>query len=119
VATFGTSLRRWREQAGLTQGDLAEQLGITQQTVSDWERDRGLPHRTRTAELDRILGLEPRTTLLAIHGALGEDGDLEISATGVDLDELRIRDPEGYEQIMALARHLLHRARSRPDPGLD
>lgn len=33
------SLRRYREQAGLSQSDVAERLGVTQQVVSKWEQD--------------------------------------------------------------------------------
>jgi len=110
MATFGESLRRWRHDAGLTQADLADALEITQQTVSDWERDVGLPHRSRAVDLERILGLEPRTVVLAIHDEL-DPGEVEVSAIGADLEELQRRDPEGYEHVMALARTLLVRAR--------
>ena len=110
MATFGESLRRWRNDAGLTQADLADALDITQQTVSDWERDVGLPHRSRAVDLERILGLEPRTVVLAIHDEI-DPGDVEVSALGADLEELQRRDPEAYEHVMALARTLLVRAR--------
>ena len=110
MSSFGQNLRRWRDESGLTQVDLAESLGVTQQTISDWERDVGMPHRSRAIDLERILGLEPRTVVLAIHDEL-DPGEVEVSATGADLDELRQRDPEGYEHVMALARTLLVRAR--------
>lgn len=110
MATFGENLRRWRQDAGLTQADLATSLSLTQQTVSDWERDVGLPHRSRAIDLEKVLGLEPRTVVLAIHDELDPD-DVEVSATGADLEELQQRDPEGYEHVMALARTLLVRAR--------
>lgn len=110
MSSFGENLRRWREDAGLTQADLAEAMGVTQQTVSDWERGVGMPHRSRAVDLERILGLEPRTIVLAIHDEL-DPGEVEVSASGADLDELRDRDPEAYEHVMALARTLLVRAR--------
>lgn len=31
-------LAQWRNEQGLTQRDLAEQLGVTQPAISDWER---------------------------------------------------------------------------------
>ncbi len=85
-------------------------MGVTQQTVSDWERDVGMPHRSRAIDLERILGLEPRTVVLAIHDEL-DPGEVEVSGTGADLEELRQRDPEAYEHVMALAHTLLVRAR--------
>lgn len=35
----GNELRSWRTKAGLTQAQLAEQLGVTSNTVARWERD--------------------------------------------------------------------------------
>ena len=110
MPTFGQNLKRWRADSGLTQADLARTMGVTQQTVSDWERDLGLPHRSRAVDLERILGLEPRTVVLAIHDEL-DPSDVQVSASGADLDELRERDPEAYEHVMALAHTLLVRAR--------
>lgn len=69
MATFGEKLRGWREIAGLSQVEMAERLGVTQQTVSDWERDRGLPHQSRASKIEEVLDLGPQVALLAIHAA--------------------------------------------------
>jgi transcriptional regulator with XRE-family HTH domain len=40
----GRILKKWREKWGLTQAELAMQLGTYQETISRWERDkRGIP----------------------------------------------------------------------------
>jgi predicted transcriptional regulator len=40
----GKDLKNWREKWGITQVELARQLGTYQETISRWERDkRGIP----------------------------------------------------------------------------
>ena len=48
---FAEQLVHWRADAYLTQRQIAEHVGVTQQTVSDWERGIGLPHNTRLPAL--------------------------------------------------------------------
>ena len=44
--TIGDRLRKARETTGLTTGAFAEQVGVTQKTISDAENDkRGVPRR--------------------------------------------------------------------------
>jgi len=47
-------LQAFRQQAGLTQSDLALRLGVTQQTLSALERNAG---KMSTARLMRLLGV--------------------------------------------------------------
>lgn len=44
--TFTDRLRKAREQAGMTQQDLATAIGVTKQTISRAERGDGITHRT-------------------------------------------------------------------------
>lgn len=39
MKTFGENLKYERKMAGLTQKQLADKMGITQQQLSRWERD--------------------------------------------------------------------------------
>ena len=50
-------LRRLRESRGLTQKDLAEQLGVSDKTVSKWETGRGLPDISLLSPLAEALGV--------------------------------------------------------------
>jgi transcriptional regulator with XRE-family HTH domain len=51
----GTELKRRREEAGLSQSELAREVGVAPQTVSEWERDnRGIPKR-RLVRLEQAL----------------------------------------------------------------
>ncbi len=64
---LGALLRRWREAARLTQDEVADHLGVKQQTVSGWERDEGRPRVTRAPALDQIFGLPPGTVGSALQ----------------------------------------------------
>src|SRR5262249_59547647 len=74
--TFGSLLRRHRRAAGLTQQELAERAGISEDTISNIER--GVPHVPRRETLELLaealrLAPEDRTTFLdAAHAARGE-----------------------------------------------
>ena len=54
----GEELRHARESAGLGQADLARALGVTQQTISDWEFD-GAP-TARVDDLSTVLETLPK-----------------------------------------------------------
>ena len=41
--SFGGTLFRLRREAGLSQEELAEKLGVSRQTVSKWEMDLSTP----------------------------------------------------------------------------
>ncbi len=58
--SVGTLLKRYRRAAGLTQEALAEQAGISADTISELERGVNLRPRTDTIELlADALGLAP------------------------------------------------------------
>ena len=53
-----TLLKAFRKQAGLTQGQLATRLGITQQTLSALERNANKVSADRLLQLLGILGVD-------------------------------------------------------------
>jgi flagellar biosynthesis component FlhA len=59
-----------RAEAGFTQQELAERLGVTMQAVSKWERAQSLPDIELLLDFRRILGISPEYLLT---GASGED----------------------------------------------
>jgi transcriptional regulator with XRE-family HTH domain len=54
----GEELRRLREQAGLTQVQFAERMGVTANTVARWERNE-VPIRESMARLIRFVAKTP------------------------------------------------------------
>ena len=58
LALFGALLRRARVDAGLTQRQVGDHIGVTQSDVSDYERGRYHPNRRQLEGLVELLGLE-------------------------------------------------------------
>src|SRR5262245_16143263 len=69
-------LRKARDMARLTQADLAEQLGVTSQAVSQWERGETVPE---TRNIPRIAAAL-QVPLDELFGLLGEDADQQRKA---------------------------------------
>ena len=60
----GALLLRLRREKGLTQRQLAEQMHLSDRTISKWERGRGAPDISLLQQLSGILGVN-------IEGLLG------------------------------------------------
>jgi transcriptional regulator with XRE-family HTH domain len=58
---FGQALQRAREECGLSQRGLADALGVTQASVSQWLLGQTAPRPERTAALERVLRMEPNS----------------------------------------------------------
>ena len=64
--TLGQRIARLRKEKGLSQGELAKQMGLTPGLVSDYERNRLRPHPEMTARFalalevstDELLGIK-------------------------------------------------------------
>lgn len=122
-------IRLVRADRGLSQADLASKLGVTQQSVSKWESAKSWPGFDSLVELTRRVGVTaaewkhlaaalpadgaPNEVTIFLSVTLGLIREPEVAAHGIDLQELRELDPEGYEQFMAQGRFLLERARER------
>ena len=55
--TMGEIISTLRKEKGMTQKDIADQLGITDKAVSKWERDVAFPDTATIPELAEILGV--------------------------------------------------------------
>lgn len=64
--TFGQRFQRLRKEAGLTQEEVAEKVGITPQGVSKWENDLSSPDINILVKLAEILGV-------SVEELLGEE----------------------------------------------
>lgn len=56
-ADLGRIIRDARQQAGMTQEELADELGVTRQYVSQLERGKSSLHVTRLFSSLRLLGI--------------------------------------------------------------
>jgi transcriptional regulator with XRE-family HTH domain len=52
--TFGEKIQRLRKEAGLSQEELAYQLGVSRQAVSKWERDSGYPETEKLLRMAKL-----------------------------------------------------------------
>jgi transcriptional regulator with XRE-family HTH domain len=64
---FAQALQRAREECGLSQQQIAQALGVSQASVSQWLLGQTAPRPDRVAELERVLRVEPE----AFAGLLG------------------------------------------------
>lgn len=55
--TLGAMIAALRKKKGMTQLDLAQQLGVTDKAVSKWERDLSCPDVNALPKLAEILGV--------------------------------------------------------------
>lgn len=85
-----------RKQAGLSQQQVADAVGVTRQTVSNWELGQGAPALDRAAALARLYGVSiddlaneevglvssagerPRRDLHVLHGLVGSAVQIEL-----------------------------------------
>lgn len=114
---MGQIVKERREALGIAQDDID---GISSATVRKIERGiAGAIRGQKRAALTTTLRWPLNALDLLADGADPEElgsPSIEISASGVDLDELARIDPEQYESIMDLARIALDRARARRRP---
>ena len=52
--TFGEKIQKLRKEAGLSQEELAYQLGVSRQAISKWERDNGYPETEKIVRMSKI-----------------------------------------------------------------
>ena len=67
--SLGSNITRLRQAKGMSQGDLAEALDVSRQSVSKWETDSTIP------ELDKLLRLSTLFGVTLDYLVTGEEGD--------------------------------------------
>ena len=55
--SLGTNISRLRAEHHLSQGDLAESLGVSRQSVSKWETDSSVPDLDKLVKLSQLFGV--------------------------------------------------------------
>lgn len=132
---FGRRLAELRKDAGLIPAQAARRAGVT---AAYWSVIEGaVPQgRNKRASLPRVPVVRAladavdadKAELLELAG-YSDDADLErarvarlgggiqMSASGIDLEELRLVDPEAYANLEAQARFFLDRARRQARDG--
>lgn len=52
--TFGEKIQKLRKETGLSQEELADQLNVSRQAVSKWERDSGYPETEKIVRMSKL-----------------------------------------------------------------
>ena len=55
--SFGSTIAALRKEKGMTQLDLAREMGVTDKAVSKWERDLSFPDVASLPKLAEVLGV--------------------------------------------------------------
>ena len=55
--TLGENIARLRAEKRLSQGDLADALGVSRQSVSKWETDASVPELDKLVRLSELFGV--------------------------------------------------------------
>lgn len=103
--TLGQRIQELRKQAGLTQEQLAERMGVTRQAVSKWESDGGVPELDTLIAMSRLFHVTIGQ-LLGVEEAQrpGNSGDGGPRPEGAGLDE---------EQVEAILRRYVEATRAQ------
>jgi transcriptional regulator with XRE-family HTH domain len=122
---FGQALQRAREECGLSQRGLADALGVSQASVSQWLLGQTAPRPERVAALERVLRMEPNS-LAQLLGQVPYDD--RASPASLSVTEAAEADPRlGTRErriLSAVYRELVHQREldqaasgSAPDDG--
>lgn len=69
--TGSEQLKRWRDKQGLTQTQVAEQVGVSIRTYQYWEKGEFAPNRPLSARLHALTGIAP-TDWISSRGSVEE-----------------------------------------------
>ena len=97
VAKTGRFISARRKEKNLTQGDLAERLGISDRAVSKWERGNCLPDAGKMLELCGILGISVNELL---GGEKIEAGDSDKKAEGLLLEMAHMEERKNKKMML-------------------
>ncbi len=74
--TIGARIRKFRNECGLTQRDLADTVGITESAIRNYERDIRTPSDSQIEKIAVALGVSPDS--IRDMGVSGARGALEV-----------------------------------------
>lgn len=100
--TFAEKLKSIRKQAGMSQEQLAEKLGVSRQAVTKWETDAGIPDMENIMAVSALFDISIDELLSNEKGAKKPADYLFESITEYDIDE-----PKRYDMKFGGARQFV------------
>ena len=117
----GATIKMLREKRNLTQGALAEQIGVSSKTISKWETAKGLPDISLLQPLAKALGVSVIELMNGEHiinknisanmlrckfyvcpvcgNAIHSTGNVLVSCCGITLPALEAEEPDDDHTI--------------------
>lgn len=74
-----TQIRELRVSRYLTQAELAEQVGVTEEAIANWENGRRAPRFRHRRKLAEILGVEPGDIQYPVRSLKPSEADAKTS----------------------------------------
>lgn len=116
--SFAWNLKTARTQAGLTQGELAQKVGVSQKTLSSWETGRTDPSIEETIKLCNALDC----TIEALTGtkmrSIGEISFEDILVKLKDLDYSHLKELRNTIEMIVTQRQELERIKMQREEQL-
>lgn len=107
TSAFPNRLKAARHKAGLTQEQLAHELGITKQAVSKYEQGKMLPDSSVLIKLARLLGFKPDYFFREYRISLEKvDFRKRASLSGKQLEGVKTEILDKLERYLELEEHL-------------
>lgn len=100
--TFAEKLKSIRKQAGMSQEQLAEKLGVSRQAVTKWETDAGIPDIENIMAISTLFDISIDELFSNDKGAKKLTEYLYESVTEYDIDE-----PKRYDMKFGGAKHFI------------
>lgn len=72
--SLGETIYTLRTRRNLSQGDLAEQLEVSRQSISKWETDRSVPELDKLVKMSRLFGVSLDELVLGAEKGLSQEG---------------------------------------------
>lgn len=103
--TLGKRIRKYRKASGMTMKELALKLDLSEQAISQYERDKREPNILILKEISRILKINITDLLILDNDPLFEDLLIKES-TGI-IANLNIQEIENLEELLSTRNPLL------------
>ena len=94
--TLGEKIKEARKQAGLSQEQLSEKLGVSRSAVAKWETNGGIPDRDNLYRLAEVLNVTVNDLHHIIEQSKLSQVDLEANITA---DVIAALESYGYQVI--------------------
>lgn len=96
---IGKGIAQRRKALGLSQEEMAKQIGVTRQAVSKWESGAAMPSVDNMIELSRVLGVSVDELLQLTEGS--REAGLSAESVGRLLDEQALRQEKRIRRLTA------------------